>query len=62
MKIVVPGGTGQVGRLLVRGLVPLGHEVVVLSRTPRAVGPVREVAWDARTLARTRWSTSRVGA
>src|SRR5688572_11124595 len=50
MRVVVPGGSGQVGRMLVRGLVPLGHEVVVFSRTPRSGAPVREVAWDARTL------------
>ncbi|WP_134766652.1 TIGR01777 family oxidoreductase [Nocardioides sp. 1609] len=51
MKIVVPGGTGQVGGVLRRALVTAGHEVVVLSRHP---GPleegVRHVGWDGRTL------------
>jgi len=32
MKIVIPGGSGQVGQILARDLVSDGHEVVVLSR------------------------------
>src|ERR671912_605399 len=32
MKIVLPGGTGQVGQLLARELAQRGHQVVVLSR------------------------------
>ncbi|HEX8320626.1 MAG TPA: NAD-dependent epimerase/dehydratase family protein [Longimicrobium sp.] len=32
MKIVLPGGSGQVGTLLARAFVADGHEVVVLSR------------------------------
>ncbi|MGV9345574.1 DUF1731 domain-containing protein [Streptomyces spiralis] len=47
MKIVLPGGTGQVGTVLERALAAAGHEVVVLSRHP--VGP-RQVRWDGRTL------------
>ncbi|MFE9628233.1 epimerase [Streptomyces sp. NPDC006527] len=46
MKIVIPGGTGQVGTVLRRALGAAGHEVVVLSRRPAAPG---EVAWDGRT-------------
>ncbi len=34
MKIVIPGGTGQVGALLARAFVADGHDVVVLSRGP----------------------------
>ncbi|SDY98171.1 hypothetical protein SAMN05421504_108112 [Amycolatopsis xylanica] len=44
MKIVIPGGTGQVGTILSRALTGDGHEVVVLSRRP---GPHH---WDGRTL------------
>jgi NAD dependent epimerase/dehydratase family enzyme len=33
MKIVIPGGSGQVGTLLARAFVSDGHEVVVLSRS-----------------------------
>jgi uncharacterized protein (TIGR01777 family) len=47
MKVVIPGGTGQVGAILDRALTAAGHEVVVLSRRP--VGE-RQVGWDGRTL------------
>jgi len=49
MKIIIPGGTGQVGTLLARAFHRDGHEVVVLSRTP-STAPWRIVTWDARTL------------
>lgn len=48
MKIVMPGGTGQVGRILARHFSAARHEVVVLGRHP-AEGPWRWVPWDART-------------
>ena len=48
MKIVIPGGTGQVGSLLCRALAARGDEVVVLSRG--GGHDVRTVAWDGRTL------------
>ncbi|MFG2019421.1 DUF1731 domain-containing protein [Actinomadura geliboluensis] len=47
MRVVIPGGTGQVGAVLDRALTAAGHEVVVLTRTP--VG-ARQVGWDGRTL------------
>lgn len=46
MKIVIPGGTGQVGAVLKRALSTAGHDVVVLSRRPRQQG---EVHWDGVT-------------
>jgi len=49
MKIVIPGGSGQVGTVLARAFHKGGHEVVVLSRTP-ASKPWRTVAWDGETL------------
>jgi uncharacterized protein (TIGR01777 family) len=49
MKIVIPGGTGQVGTLLARAFVADGHEVVVLSRKP-GEAPWRVVSWDAETV------------
>jgi uncharacterized protein len=48
MKIVIPGGTGQVGRLLARHLHAQGHAVTVLSRSPHPA-PWRVVTWDGRT-------------
>jgi uncharacterized protein len=48
MKIVIPGGTGQVGNVLARHFHSTGHEVVILSRTPHSV-PWRVVTWDGLT-------------
>ncbi len=53
MKIVIPGGSGQVGVLLARAWHARGHEVVVLSRgAPRGAvaQPWGTVQWDARSL------------
>jgi len=49
MKVVIPGGTGQVGTILARALHSTGHDVVILSRHAM-VAPWRVVQWDARTL------------
>jgi uncharacterized protein (TIGR01777 family) len=49
MKVVIPGGSGQVGTLLARAFHADGHEVTILSRTA-TVAPWRVVAWDAETL------------
>ena len=49
MKIVIPGGSGQVGSVLARAFHRDGHVVVVLSRRPR-VEPWRVVEWDGQTL------------
>lgn len=49
MKVVIPGGSGQVGSVLSRALAGDGHEVVVLSRRPRQAA-WRVVEWDAETL------------
>jgi uncharacterized protein (TIGR01777 family) len=49
MKIVIPGGSGQVGTVLARALHDTGHQLVVLSRRP-TVNPWRTVAWDGKTL------------
>lgn len=49
MKIVIPGGSGQVGTALARAFHAEGHEVVVLSRRP-VEKPWRVVGWDASTL------------
>jgi len=53
VKIVIPGGTGQVGGILERAFLAKGHEVVVLSRgAPRGgqEGTARRVQWDGQTL------------
>lgn len=48
MKVVIPGGSGQVGTILARHFHRQGHSVTVLSRSPRPV-PWRVVPWDAET-------------
>ncbi len=52
MKIVIPGGSGHLGRFLSRELAQAGHEIVVLSRQPRLdrVPGIVERGWDGRTL------------
>ena len=50
MKIIILGGSGQMGTLLARTFQNEGHEVVELSRAPSSKRPWRVVAWDARTL------------
>ncbi len=49
MKVILPGGSGQVGAVLARAFHAAGDEVVVLSRSP-APAPWRTVAWDAATV------------
>jgi uncharacterized protein (TIGR01777 family) len=48
VRIVIPGGSGQVGRVLSRAFHQDGHDVVVLSRRPVAA-PWRTVLWDGAT-------------
>jgi uncharacterized protein len=51
MKIIISGGTGQVGTILARHFHQSGHTVVVLSRSvPKT--PWRVVHWDGSTLDR----------
>jgi uncharacterized protein (TIGR01777 family) len=50
MKIVIPGGSGQVGTLLARAFAEEGHEVVVVSRAVRPTGAWRTVAWDGTSV------------
>lgn len=49
MKIVLAGGSGQVGTLLARAFHGDGHDVVVLARKQFAA-PWRIVTWDGRSL------------
>jgi uncharacterized protein len=49
MKIVIPGGAGQVGHILARHFHGEGHSVTVLSRSPHAAA-WRVVPWDGVTL------------
>jgi uncharacterized protein (TIGR01777 family) len=59
MKVVIPGGSGQVGIVLARELQADGHEVIVLSRSPER-RRWRVARWDATTLGA--WTTEFEGA
>lgn len=49
MRIVIPGGSGQVGGILARHFHANGHEVIVLSRHP--YNPSwKVIQWDGRTV------------
>ena len=48
MKIIIPGGTGQVGTVLARAFQKDGHDVTVLSRHAVKL-PWRVVEWDGRS-------------
>lgn len=50
MKIVIAGGSGQVGTVLGRALVARGHEVTIFTRRPDSRLSVRSVVWDGKTL------------
>jgi uncharacterized protein (TIGR01777 family) len=50
MKIIIPGGSGQVGTILARTFHERGDEVVVLSRKENNALPWRTVNWDGESL------------
>jgi uncharacterized protein (TIGR01777 family) len=45
MKILIPGGSGQIGTILARHLHAAGHTVTVLSRNP-SPAPWQSLPWD----------------
>jgi hypothetical protein len=48
LRIVLPGGSGQVGQALARHLQQQGHHVTVLTRSPYTA-PWQTVHWDGET-------------
>jgi len=59
LRIVIPGGSGQVGTLLAQHFHARGDEVTVLSRHPKPT-PWKTIHWDACTL--DKWTQSLEGA
>ncbi len=53
MRIIIPGGSGLIGRQLTERLIEKGYEVVVLSRSPKSVVGLPKgataAAWDGKT-------------
>jgi uncharacterized protein len=49
LRIVLPGGSGQVGRMLARFFQERGHHVTVLTRSPYTA-PWQTVHWDGQSL------------
>lgn len=46
-RVVIAGGSGYIGKALVKAFVDRGHDVVVLSRSGKSVEGARTVRWDA---------------
>jgi uncharacterized protein (TIGR01777 family) len=49
MRVVIAGGSGQIGQILARRFLSAGHDVVILCRSP-SVPNGRVVPWDGRSL------------
>jgi uncharacterized protein (TIGR01777 family) len=55
MRVIISGGSGLIGRELTKSLVVDNHEVLIISRYPKAVknvpSSVKAIGWDEVTLA-----------
>jgi uncharacterized protein len=52
MRILIAGGTGRIGKPLIRALISSGHKVVVLSRSASKISATSEISritWDGKT-------------
>lgn len=50
MSVVIAGGAGALGRRLATDFEAAGHDVVILTRTPKADLRFRQALWDGRTV------------
>lgn len=60
MKVVLAGGSGALGRRIAEDFGARGHDVVVLTRSPRSQLPFRQVQWDGCTVGE--WAEELAGA
>ena len=60
MKVVIAGGSGALGRRITADLAERGHDVAVLTRSPRAGAAVRQIGWDGGTVGP--WASELAGA
>ena len=49
MKVVIAGGTGSLGRRIAADLAVKDHDIVILTRSPRADVRFRQAKWDGRS-------------
>jgi uncharacterized protein (TIGR01777 family) len=59
-KIILPGGSGFLGRTLARWFEERGAEVIILTRSPKPVPHGKQVYWDGKT--RGPWTETLEGA
>src|ERR1039457_5410964 len=59
LRVVLPGGSGQVGQALARHFTERGHQVTVLTRGPYSA-PWQTVHWDGENIGS--WSETLQGA
>jgi uncharacterized protein (TIGR01777 family) len=50
VKLVIAGGAGSLGRRVAKDASGLGHDVVILTRSPRPDIGHRQIVWDGRTV------------
>jgi uncharacterized protein (TIGR01777 family) len=60
MRLVIAGGNGFVGRRIADHFGELGHEVMILTRSPRLDVEHRQLLWDGQTAGD--WATELAGA
>ncbi len=50
MKVIIPGGTGHIGRILARSFHAKSWDTVILSRRPTQLQQGRNVLWDGKSV------------
>jgi uncharacterized protein (TIGR01777 family) len=61
LKIILPGGTGQIGVILSRHFLKSGHEIVILSRSPDSESYSPDHPFSHSDVSMLRWDAKQVG-